>query len=283
MTDHEAKPGAQRASPVPSTRLARLTGLGALVTGVAGGVLAEGARQLVQGKRPRISELLLTPANAQRVADKLSQLRGAAMKVGQLLSMDAGDLLPAEISAILARLRADATPMPMSQVVSVLDANWGEGWNRQFQQFSFTPVAAASIGQVHFGLTRDGRRVAVKIQYPGVRQSIDSDVDNVATLLRMSGLLPASLDIGPLLNDAKHQLHQEADYLRESEALRRYANLLDGAVDFALPVAYGDLTTDSVLTMSRMGGVPVESLVDDQLAGAKRGQTLRPFAPRVRC
>jgi predicted unusual protein kinase regulating ubiquinone biosynthesis (AarF/ABC1/UbiB family) len=155
----------------------------------------------------------------------------------------------------------------------MLDANWGEGWRRHFRQFSFTPVAAASIGQVHFGQTVDGRDVAVKVQYPGVRESIDSDVDNVATLLRMSGLLPKMLDIGPLLQDAKRQLHEEADYLREGAYLRQYADLLAGAPDFSVPDMQVDLTTGSVLTMTRMGGVAVESLLDapqavrDRIAG----------------
>lgn len=183
---------------VPGGRWSRLARLGSLAGGVAGNMLAEGARKFAQGKRPQLHQLLLTPANARRVANQLAQLRGAAMKVGQLLSMDAGELLPPDLADILSRLRADAIPMPMSQVVNVLDANWGEGWDRHFTQFSFTPTAAASIGQVHFGQRKDGRKLAVKIQYPGIRRSIDSDVDNVATLLRVSGLLPKSLDIKPI-------------------------------------------------------------------------------------
>lgn len=259
---------------VPSGRMTRLFGLGSLATGIAGSMLAGGARNLAQGKLPRIGDLMLTPANAHRVADKLAHMRGAAMKVGQLLSMDAGDLLPPEIGAILARLRADATAMPMSQVVSVLDANWGEGWRRHFQQFSFTPVAAASIGQVHFGVTSDGHRVAVKIQYPGVRQSIDSDIDNVATLCKMSGLIPKTVDFGPLLQQAKVQLREEADYLREGAALRRYRDLLAGSPDYALPDVHEALTTQSVLVMTRMDGVPVESLTHAPQAERDRIVTL---------
>ncbi len=152
--------------------------------------------------------------------------------------------------------------MPMSQVVAVLGANWGEGWDRHFQRFSFTPVAAASIGQVHLAQTRDGRDLAIKIQYPGVRRSIDSDVDNVATLLRISGLLPGSLNIEPLLREAKSQLHAEADYLREAEYLRRYGALLADAGEFLVPEVHAELTTGSVLAMSRVDGVPVESLSD---------------------
>ena len=143
MTDKPVK----KTAAVPDGRWSRLARLGSLAGGVAGNMLAEGARQFAQGKRPQLQQLLLTPANARRVADQLAQLRGAAMKVGQLLSMDVGDLLPPELADILSRLRADAVPMPMSQVVSVLNANWGEGWDQHFEQFSFTPVAAASIGQ----------------------------------------------------------------------------------------------------------------------------------------
>ena len=211
---------------VPSGRLARMARLGSLATGVAGGMIAEGARQLAQGNRPKVSDLLLTPANAKRVADELAWLRGAAMKVGQLLSMDAGDMLPAELTEILSRLRSDAKPMPLSQLAKVLDENWGKGWNTRFQQFSFQPLAAASIGQVHSAHTKDGRHLALKIQYPGVRESISSDVDNVAALLRISGLIPKGIDYQPLLEEAKQQLHQEADYLQEAAYIRRYQGLL---------------------------------------------------------
>lgn len=262
-----------RTSPVPSGRWARLARLGSLATGVAGGMLAEGARQLAQGKRPKISDLLLTPANARRVANQLAQLRGAAMKVGQLISMDAGDLLPPELGDILARLRSDARPMPKKQLESVLVANWGPDWHKQFRQFSFAPIAAASIGQVHQAHTLDGRHLAIKIQYPGVRQSINSDVDNVATLLRLSGLLPRNLDIAPLLKDAKRQLHDEADYLREGAYLQRYGSLLAQAPEYLVPALHADLTTQSVLAMSFVEGVEVESLAGapqterDRIAG----------------
>ena len=110
---------------VPSGRGSRLVRLGWMATGVAGGMLAEGARQLARGNRPKVSDLLLTPANARRVADQLSRLRGAAMKVGQLVSMESGDLLPPALADILGRLRANARAMPKAQVSAVLRASWG--------------------------------------------------------------------------------------------------------------------------------------------------------------
>lgn len=270
-----------RATAVPGGRLARLARLGSLATGVAGGMIAEGARQLAAGKRPTVGDLVLTPANARRVADQLAQLRGAAMKVGQLMSMDAGNLLPPELAAILARLREDARTMPMSQVVQVLETHWGQGWEQGFERFSFTPCAAASIGQVHRARTHDGQELAIKLQYPGVRRSIDSDVDNVATLLRVSGLLPRALDLAPLLEEAKRQLHEEADYLREAGNLQRFAGLLGADADFVLPAPVHALTRSDILAMHWVEGVAVESLdsaaqpVRDRIAGLLIGLLFR--------
>ena len=236
--------------------------LGGMATGVAGNMLMAGAQQLAQGKRPKLSDLLLTPANALKITQQLSQMRGAAMKVGQLISMDAGDLLPPEMAAVLARLRSDAHAMPERQVRAVLTANWGAQWQQRFESFSFTPVAAASIGQVHRAVTRDGRNMAVKIQYPGVRKSISSDVNNVASLLRLSGLLPKTLDIAPLLLEAKRQLREEANYEAEGAHLLRFSKLLADAPEFVVPVLHSDFTTKNVLAMSFVEGVPVESMLD---------------------
>ena len=255
---------------MPSSRLGRLARLGQMATGVAGNMLMAGARQLAQGKRPNLSELLLTPANVQRVTQQLAQMRGAAMKLGQLVSMDAGDLLPPELAAILGRLRSDAQAMPQRQVQAVLSAAWGAGWQQRFEPFSFTPIAAASIGQVHRTKTKDGRDLAIKIQYPGVRKSISSDVNNVASLLRLSGLIPKTLDIAPLLVEAKRQLREEADYQAEGAHLQDFAALLADAPEFVVPAFHADLSTKNVLAMSFVGGVPLESMVDGPQAERDR-------------
>ncbi|MHA0328075.1 ABC1 kinase family protein [Sphingomonas melonis] len=245
---------------VPTGRLARLGGFGRLAGGVAGGMLAEGARRLAQGERPRMGDLVLTPANAARVADRLSHLRGAAMKLGQMISMDAGDVLPPELSAILARLRNQGYRMPPQQLDQVLAREWGRDWRRRFRHFEAAPVAAASIGQVHRATLTDGRRLAIKVQYPGVAESIDSDVDNVATLLRVSGLLPRGLDIALLLDEAKRQLAEEADYTREGEQMRAYAARLDGDARYVVPTLEPELTTRNVLAMSFVEGQAIETL-----------------------
>ncbi|MEW4448644.1 AarF/ABC1/UbiB kinase family protein [Qipengyuania sp. JC766] len=245
---------------VPSGRASRLGAFGKLAGGVAGSLIGEGARRLARGERPQMRDLLLTPANARRLTDQLSHLRGAAMKLGQMISMDAGEFLPPELAEILSALRSQAHRMPPAQLRDVLDAEWGKGWRTRFRRFNATPIAAASIGQVHHAILPDGRELAIKVQYPGVRESIDSDVDNVATLLRVSGLLPRELAIGPLLEEAKRQLHEEADYLREAEQMRRYATMLDGDDRYLVPLPHDDLSTVRVLTMDFVAGEPIEAL-----------------------
>ncbi|MBX9796611.1 AarF/ABC1/UbiB kinase family protein [Sphingomonas sp.] len=252
----------QRARAVPSGRLSRLGVFGRLAGGVASGVVSEGVRRLADGERPAMRDLLLTPGNVARVADQLSHLRGAAMKLGQMISMDAGDMLPRELSDILARLRDRAHHMPPAQLQAVLAREWGKDWRTRFLNFGSSPIAAASIGQVHRATTRDGRELAIKIQYPGVRESIDADVDNVATLLRLSGLLPRELEVAPLLAEAKRQLHEEADYQREGAQMARFGELLAGDARFVVPSLAADFTTDRVLAMSFVEGAPIETLAD---------------------
>jgi len=245
---------------IAASRLGRLSSLGRLVGGIAGGMIGEGTRALARGRRTSFGDLLLTPANANRLAERLSEMRGAAMKVGQLLSMDTGELLPPAIAEILARLREDAHSMPLGQVAQVLNGAWGEGWDQRFERFFFTPIAAASIGQVHEARLKDGRRIAVKVQYPGVRRSIDSDVDNVAALLRLFRLLPTEIDVAPLLGEARRQLHLEADYRQEAAALAHYGQLVKDDARFVVPGVIDELTTDEVLAMDYLDGEPIESL-----------------------
>ena len=259
MTDH---PKGRRNRAVPQGRLSRLGQFGRLAGGVVGGMLAEGARRLAEGDRPTVRDMMLTPANAGRMADRLSHLRGAAMKLGQMISLDAGDMLPPELTEIMARLRDNAHRMPPQQLERVLAKQWGPDWRKRFARFGATPIAAASIGQVHRAKTPDGRDLAIKVQYPGVRESIDADVDNVATLLRISNLLPPELDIAPLLAEAKKQLNEEADYVREGRYLTLFGELLADAPEYLIPVLDEEFTTDQVLAMQYIEGRAIETLVD---------------------
>ncbi|HWU72377.1 MAG TPA: AarF/ABC1/UbiB kinase family protein [Sphingomonas sp.] len=234
---------------------------------------AEGMRRLAAGERPRLGDLLLTPGNAKRIADRLSHLRGAALKLGQMISMDAGDLLPPELATILATVRNQAYRMPPQQLDGVLKREWGADWRRRFTRFDATPIAAASIGQVHRAVLPDGQVLAVKVQYPGVRASIDADVDNVAALLRISNLLPSTLDLSPLLAEAKRQLAEEADYLREGQQMRAYRDRLRDDPRYVVPALHPELTTPEVLAMQFVEGRPIETLADAAQAVRDRAVT----------
>ena len=245
---------------VPTGRISRFARVAKLAGGVAGGMLAEGTRQWRAGNRPRRRDLIMTPANARRVTNQLADMRGAAMKLGQILSMDTGDMLPRELADILARLRSDASAMPVEQLQQTMTEAYGEDWVSLFYDFDFKPLAAASIGQVHKTTSPDGRSIVLKVQYPGVRESIDNDVDNIATVLRLSGLLPKGMDLTPLLSDAKVQLRDEADYLKEAEFLSAFGEVLADDERFILPQVLPELTHRSVLAMTYVSGSPIENI-----------------------
>lgn len=264
IPDFDDKPSDRsREKAVPSGRLARIGTFGRLVGGVAGGMAAEGARRLSSGERISARDLILTPGNVQRLTDRLSHLRGAAMKMGQMISLDAGDFLPPELSKILATLRDQANFMPTRQLDQVLKSEWGPDWRKQFRWFNPRPIAAASIGQVHKALTRDGELLAIKVQYPGVAKSIDSDVDNVMTLLKVAGFAPPELEIEKLLAAAKKQLHEEADYQREGAQMEMYRQRLEGVEGFVVPRLHENLTRGSILAMSFEEGVSIEELENE--------------------
>lgn len=251
---------------IPSSRLSRVGRLGALAGKIAGSVVTQGAGQLLKGEKPVLSSLLLTPKNINNIANQLASMRGAAMKLGQLISMDTGDFLPPELAAIMGRLREDADPMPKTQLIDALNRAWGENWQDSLLYFSFAPIAAASIGQVHKAITMDGKMLAIKVQYPGVKKSINSDVDNVATLIKLTGLVPKSLDIGPLLEEAKQQLHQEADYHREAAMLTRYREHLVDNNDFVVPDCFSALITPTVLAMDFIEADSLDTLLNESQA-----------------
>ncbi len=245
---------------LPTHRISRFSKFASLATRVAGNVIAEGTKQIAKGNKPKAKDLLLTPQNIARLADQLAHLRGAAMKLGQMLSMDAGDVLEPELADILSRLRSNADPMPAKQLNGVMEGSLGANWKAEFLSFNFKPIASASIGQVHQAYSDAGDNLAVKVQYPGIRKSIDSDVDNVGTLLKVVGLIPESVDYKDLLEEAKKQLHDEADYAREAQFAIRYHDALKEHPHFVVPKIHTESSSDSVLAMEFIDGSPIEQI-----------------------
>jgi predicted unusual protein kinase regulating ubiquinone biosynthesis (AarF/ABC1/UbiB family) len=245
---------------LPTHRISRFSKFASLATRVAGNVIAEGTKQIAKGNKPKAKDLLLTPQNIARLTDQLAHLRGAAMKLGQMLSMDAGDILEPDLADILSRLRSNADPMPAKQLNAVMENALGTNWKTEFLSFNFKPIASASIGQVHQAYSDAGDNLAVKVQYPGVRKSIDSDVDNVGTLLKVVGLIPESVDYKGLLEEAKKQLHDEADYAREAHFAIRYHDALKDHPHFVVPKIHTESSSDAVLAMEFIDGSPIEQI-----------------------
>lgn len=245
---------------VPKTRLSRFLKLGQLSASITGNVIKNSVTAAMHAEKPSTQNTLLNINNAHSIATHLSQMRGAAMKIGQMLSMDAGELLPKEWEPVLSILREQANIMPKSQLLEMLSQHWGKDWSTQFEYFSFEPIAAASIGQVHRARLKTGEELAIKIQYPGVAKSIDSDIDNVAGLLRLSRLIPKGIDLESLLSQAKIQLKQEADYRSELIFLKRYHGLLLGDNRYLVPVAHEPLCNEFILSMEYIEAQPLEAI-----------------------
>jgi len=257
---------------VPEGRTRRLLHFGRAVAEMAAGAAVEGVTRLARGERPDLAQLMLTPGNARRLAERLSQMRGAVMKVGQLLSMDGHGMLPAHFAELLGGLRDQAHVMPAVQLAEVLEREYGALWHKRFKRLSFEPVAAASIGQVHRAETHEGRVLALKIQYPGVRRSIASDMANLALLARTPGVVPAGLDpraVPALLARVQAQLEHETDYRAEARAAREYRERLGHDPVLTVPEVAEEHCTDHIIATDFAPGVPVDRLAH---AGASQQQ-----------
>ncbi|KZN45528.1 ABC1 kinase family protein [Pseudoalteromonas luteoviolacea] len=256
---------AEKSKKVPSSRVSRLAHLGGLAGKVASNIMFSGAKQVLSGQPITRKGLLLQPKNIHAVADKLAHLRGAAMKLGQLLSMDAGDLLPKELSNLLEKLRADAQPMPHRQLIELLESNWGHNWLDKFSHIELRSFARASIGQVHKATTESGKKLALKVQYPGVANSIDSDVDNVAMLIKLSGLMPKQVALEPLMIEAKKQLLVETNYQVEGQRLLEFTDGLSKHPQFKVPQYIPEYSTDNILAMEFVDGQPLEDFANSSV------------------
>ena len=222
---------------LPTRAVTRSAKLAALPISYAGRVTWGAARKL--GGRPAEAVTAeLQARTAEQVFRVLGELKGGAMKVGQAMSIFEA-ALPEEMAgpyrATLTKLQDAAPPMPADQVHTVLREALGPQWRRRFRSFDDVPAASASIGQVHRAVWRDGREVAVKVQYPGAGKALMADLANVSRLGRVFGSMVPGMDIKPLLEELKERVAEELDYLAESESQRAFAAAYEGDDDIAVP------------------------------------------------
>ncbi|KAJ8565792.1 hypothetical protein K7X08_008368 [Anisodus acutangulus] len=254
-----------RERKVPTTSFSRALGFAGLGAGLAWGTLQESTKRLVfgtpnvQGKQSALSPYL-SEKNAERLALALCRMRGAALKLGQMLSIQDESVVPAPILAALDIVRQGADVMPRSQLNQVLSSEFGHDWSSKLKSFDYEPMAAASIGQVHRAFTKDGMEIAMKIQYPGVADSIGSDIENVKLLLGYTNLIPEGLYLDSAMKVAKEELSRECDYELESKNQKRFGMLLSGTKGFYVPVVIDDLSSKRVLTSELVPGIPIDKV-----------------------
>jgi predicted unusual protein kinase regulating ubiquinone biosynthesis (AarF/ABC1/UbiB family) len=229
-----------------SWRPARMAGTAAVRW--AGTYLAWGDRRKAMRER-------FVMRTAEDVTRTMGDMKGAVMKVGQVLSLMVG-VLPDEMAAQLASLQANAPPMSYGLVEEVFERAYGRSPQAVFRDFERKPFAAASIGQVHRARLQDGTAVAVKVQYPGVREAIEHDLANVGLMIGLSGMIARGLDANAIIRDLKEGIRAELDYLHEAASQQRFYDHFEGHAFIRVPKVYHELTTDTVLVQEYIEGRP---------------------------
>ncbi|KAH6622295.1 ABC1 family-domain-containing protein [Boeremia exigua] len=253
---------ALRESRVPSSRFGRLWQYAGLGTSMAFGAVGESLRRVTGTAAATGGSLMLSPGNLEILVAKLSRMRGAALKLGQMISFQDSKMLPPQIQEVLQRVQDSADYMPAWQRDKVLASNLGSEWRDLFESFEDIPIAAASIGQVHKAVLKStGKPVAVKVQYPGVANSIDSDLSNLSILLTASRILPRGLFLDKTIANARTELGWECDYTREAECQTRFRDFVaDDTSVFTVPKVFTEASGPTVLTAEMMSGVGVAKL-----------------------
>lgn len=192
---------------------------------------------------------------AADVARELGEMKGVLMKAGQMISF-IFESLPEEAQAALATLQADAAPMAPSLAAGVVADSFGGQPEQVFLDWTDLPVAAASIGQVHRATTHDGRDIAVKVQYPGVHEAIESDLDAAEVMYGMfSSLMLKGLDARGLVDELRARMREELDYRLEAENAAEFARLFAGHPWVRIPQVLSDYSSDKVLTSEWVEGL----------------------------
>jgi len=260
-------------------RFVKLGGLaGRVGASVVGNQVLDVARS---GPAKQIKKTENLVRNALRIAETLGEMKGAAMKVGQMLSLHEG-MLPPEVAEVLRGLQKEAPRVP-AEVMEYEIRGSLENFDGLFEELDFEAFAAASIGQVHLGRLRDGREVAVKIQYPLIDEIVKADLKNLKTLLRALLGLITDLDFEPIWTELRDRLLEELDYTHEAENIRRMAELHADIPEIVIPRVVAEATTRNVLTMEYVGGItPTEACSDsyDEVMRDRWGIVLAEFLMR---
>ena len=228
---------------VPASSASRFFNFAMLGSSLIGGSIAQGFRT---GFSSSWKDLLVSEKNIEKLTEGLLKMRGAALKIGQYISFQDTQKLPPSLIKAMERTRREAYIMPAAQLERVLRTELGEDWQSLFDEFDMMPFAAASIGQVHMARYQ-GFKVAVKVQYPGVDQSINSDLNNLYKLFEWTNILPRGLFFDALVDHSRQDLINECNYLLEAENQIKFTELLGDDDGIAIPKVFKEISTKHVL------------------------------------
>ncbi|TYK49086.1 AarF/ABC1/UbiB kinase family protein [Actinomadura decatromicini] len=252
-----------RVSDLPRRAVTRSAKLASLPIGFAGRT-ALGMGKRTFGRPAEAVAMEIQTRTAEQLFKVLGELKGGAMKLGQMLSIFEA-ALPPEIAgpyrATLTRLQEAAPPLPAATVHKVLAEFLGDDWRDYFDSFDDEPAAAASIGQVHRAVWHDGRAVAVKVQYPGAGKALISDFNQLARLGRLFGVLMPGLDVKSMLAELKERVAEELDYTIEAESQTNFRDAYDGDPDFLIPAVVAQ--SGNILITEWMDGTPLSKIISD--------------------
>ncbi|MEC8422678.1 MAG: AarF/ABC1/UbiB kinase family protein, partial [Myxococcota bacterium] len=240
-----------KSSTGPTSRRRRFLKLAGMTAAVAGTYARDQITGVFTDEDTRARQKANRDARSgARIAKTLGELKGAAMKVGQLASV-AKDILPDELTASLATLQRSAPPMEYGVIAEQIERELGRPPELLFARFDPIPFAAASIGQVHRAQTDDGREVVVKVQYPGVDESVDSDISHLKLALRASGMLAtrrAAFDAFFL--ELRDRMREEVDYTHEAQNVRWFKELHADDPHLIIPDVVGERSSGRILTLT---------------------------------
>src|SRR5207342_1646320 len=217
---------------------------------------------------------------SEDVARELGEMKGALMKFGQLLSFIM-EALPDDAQNALATLQSDAKPMAPELAAKVITDELGQPPERIFLDWQATPIAAASVGQVHRAVTRDGREVAVKVQYPGIAESIDNDLDNAEAFYRLgTAFVLKGLDAKGLVDELRNRMREELDYELEATNQTEFATQFAGHPFVSIPAVDPATSTKRVLTSEWVDGLSWAEFASTATPAARQraGESIWRFA-----